>query len=125
MLEINECESELPTQVLEHSGSIFLPEMHQDFGITGGSKPVPQPLKMPPLFGKIEQFPIVDHGNTAVLVVDRLLTIGEAHDAESPRDQPQTGTDQLAALVGSTMQNRPGQYLWGYARYKQPKGEAA
>lgn len=44
--------------------------------------------------------------------------------AEAPADSPEAGAAQVNARLEGVIRECPSQYLWGYARYKQPR-EAA
>ena len=42
---------------------------------------------------------------------------------DSPAAQPELGATQLNARMEALVRESPAQYLWGYARYKQPRQE--
>jgi hypothetical protein len=82
--------------------------MDQQFGIAVGSKTVAQSFKALALLGMVEKFSVVDHGDTSVLVEDRLPTVFEADDAQAAGSETEAGADQFAAFVRPAVQDRAG-----------------
>jgi hypothetical protein len=67
---------------------------------------VPSGLKLGPSFQVVEQLTVKHDAYTPVLIANRLLTIGQADDAESPRTKRQARPLQVALFVGAAVKNR-------------------
>ena len=72
---IIESERELTAQFFQHPLTKFFPKVNKDFSIAAGLENMSQRLKLAPLLGKIEKFPVEDDRDRLVFVVNRLLTI--------------------------------------------------
>ena len=81
---------ELAAQARERRLGVLLIEVRNDLGIAVRAEGVPTGLEGRPLFRVVEQFAVVDDTDAAVFVMDRLLTISQADDAQAPRRQAQT-----------------------------------
>jgi KDO2-lipid IV(A) lauroyltransferase len=70
---------------------------------------------------------VAQTGATVVLVWGQRLSWGRGYVVHvAPLEQPlatnpSVATAQINAAMESLVRQSPGQYLWGYARYKQPR----
>jgi len=71
-------------------------------------------------------------GAVAVLVWGERLALGRGfvvHVRAGPHINPETTPESAATLINQAMEqlilDLPSQYLWGYHRYKQPRGQAS
>ena len=61
---------------------MILPHVGNHLGVTMCDEAMPTRSQLVPTFNVIEQFAVEDDGDGAVFVKDRLLSIGQANDAE-------------------------------------------
>jgi hypothetical protein len=64
---------------------------------------MPERLQLCPLFKVVKQLAIEDHDDVRLLIGDRLLTIREADNAQSPRCQRDSRVIKEARFVRAAM----------------------
>src|SRR5262249_24769526 len=96
---------------------VVLPQVRDDLGVGVGDKPMSAAGKLGPALGVVEQLAVEDHLDGAVLVADRLATVEQPDNAESPGGEAQTGALQATVLVGPTVDDRVGHCVQDAGRH--------
>jgi hypothetical protein len=104
--EIDEHEGELALEAGEQRLAMLLVEMDDELGIGVRAEDMAARLKLGAPLGKIEQLAIADHGDAAVLVVERLPPVLDADDREPPMCERQARREQEARIVRPAMGER-------------------
>ncbi len=111
--EVDQRDGELPFELGEHALAVLLVEMHDELGVGVGAKDVTLGLQRGLALGIVEQLAVVDDGDGAVLVEDRLPAIAQADDAQPSRGEAQTRPEQEPVIIGSAMPQGIGHPLHG------------
>src|SRR5258708_5141764 len=77
--------------------------MNKDLGIRGGGESVPAPLQLAAHLAVVVDLAVLDHGDAAVLVGDRLIAVLEVDDRESPHRQGDPTLVKYAIAVWPAM----------------------
>jgi hypothetical protein len=101
-------DGELAAQVLEHPLLVVLPAVGDDFGVAVGGEAVAAALQFGLHLGVVEQLAVVDDGDGAVLVADRLPAVSQPDDAEAPRGEADARLFEIAVLVGPAVDDGVG-----------------
>ncbi len=105
--KVDERQRELAAQLLEDAFAVLLVEVDDDLGVGVGAEDVALGLQLRLALGIVEQLAVVDDGNRAILVEDRLLAVAEADDGEATVGEPDAGTQQKSVVVGTAVPERP------------------
>ena len=92
--EVDERQRELAAQLLEDALAVLLVEVHDDLGVGVGAEDVALGLQLRLALGIVEQLAVVDDGDGAILVEDRLLAVAETDDGEAAIGEPEAGADR-------------------------------
>ncbi len=111
LVEIDERQRELSLELGEHVLAVLLVEVHDDLGVGVGAENVALGFELGLALGVVEQLAVVDDGDGAVLVEDRLAAVAEADDAQSARCEAKAWANERAFLIGSAMEQRVGHAL--------------
>src|SRR6185503_19275874 len=104
--EINERDGELALQVLEDAFAILLVKVDDDLGVGVRPEDVALGLELRLALRIIEQLAVVDDGDGAILVEDRLRAVAETDDRQAAVGEAEAGTDEVAVRVGAAVPDR-------------------
>src|SRR3989442_5700247 len=89
--------------MLEHPLVVLFPEVRHELGVAARGEEMAPGFERPSRLGVVEQLAVEDGHDAAVLVGDRLMTVGEVDDAEPAIRQGHAITLEVAFVVGSAM----------------------
>jgi hypothetical protein len=98
-------DGELAAEAFPHAFVMVFPQMWDYLRVAMGDQTMSARDEFGALFDVIEELAIKDHAHLAVFVPHGLLAIGEADDAEAPRDHAEAGFLEEPFLVGATVEN--------------------
>ncbi len=104
--EVDERDGELAAQLLEDALAVLLVEVDDDLGIGVGAEDVALGLQLCLALGIVEQLAVVDDGDGAILVEDRLLAVAETDDGEAAVGEPEAGAQEEAVVVRAAVPER-------------------
>ncbi len=109
--EVDQRQRELALQLREHALAVLLVEVHDQLGVGVGAEDVALGLQLGLALGIIEELAVVDHGDRAILVEDRLAAVAKPDDREPARGKAEARADQKAVVVRPAVPQRPGHAL--------------
>jgi hypothetical protein len=84
---------------------------------------VPSQFQFPPLLEVVKQFAIKNNGDVSKLVEDRLLAVGQTHNAEPPGAQGEPRSVKVTLLIRPAMHDRTRHSSDNFVGYGSPISE--
>jgi hypothetical protein len=106
--QIDQREGELAAEMREELVTEVLPEMHDQLGVAVAPERVPAVLERRLQFGVVEQLAVEDRHDRAGLVVNGLLSVDQADDAQAAAGKADALFEEEAFLIGPAMAKAAG-----------------
>ena len=100
-------DGKLPAKPLKHALLVIFPQMRDDLRVAMSAQLVPAIRQLGASLCMVKKLAVKHDVNTPVFIRHRLLTIGQAHDAQPTRSQRQPWPDKKAFLIRPTVGERP------------------